>query len=71
MNLIGKIGISRRARGEVVDDKVTITEILSYDIADPSFLNAKIEEIDRHMRELERQELLRQRREKINRLNNL
>lgn len=72
-------GISQRHKGKVDDDgTVTIQEIISYDlVASPSFSNARIDFSstialqEQLIRELERQELLETRKEKIKKLNNL
>lgn len=79
-NLLNKIfGISQRAIGNV-DDKgnVGITEIISYDIvANPHFSNARIDfseinELNKQIQtEIKRQELLKTRKEKIQKLNNI
>jgi len=77
-NLFNKIfGISQRCAGSVeVDGRVTVTEIISYDIvSDPPFSNAKFSEINelhwRIQKELARQELLKTRKEKLDRLNEI
>lgn len=72
-NILNNIfGISKRCKGTV--DKngyVKVDEILSYDIvAAPGFSGATFD-YKKILKELNRQELLKQRREKINRLNNL
>ena len=79
-NLLNKIfGISQRAIGNV-DDKgnVCITEIISYDIvANSPFSNARIDcseinELNKQIQtEIKRQELLKTRKEKIQKLNNI
>lgn len=77
-NILNNIfGISKRCKGTV--DKngyVKVDEILSYDIvSDPPFDSASFSDINeiqnKILKELERQQLLKSRREKINRLNNL
>jgi len=71
-NLLNKIfGVSQRATGKVESDgTVTITNIISYDIVgDPPFSNAKFDISD--IREMDRQELLKSRREKIKKLDSL
>lgn len=68
-----KIGISQRFTGTV--DKngyVTIAKIHSYDmVGTPGFTGATLQDFDDYYRELARQELLRSRREKIEKLNHL
>lgn len=72
-NISNKIfGISLRSKGEIDDSgKVTITKILSYDVvSSPGFSGARfLTDID--FSEIKRQQLLRERKEKINRLNNI
>lgn len=65
-------GISQRFEGTIDNNGyVKIDKILSYDIVgDPPFTDAKLL-TEKLMKELQRQELLKSRREKINRLNNL
>lgn len=77
--LLNKIfGVSQRCTGEVDENgKVTVTKIISYDlVADPGFDYADMSqrwkyEEEKVRREMERQELLKTRREKIDKLNNL
>ena len=73
--MINRVCVSQRATGTVDSDgKVTITKLLSYDlvdlVAEPGFSSATMASGE-YFRELERQELLRTRKEKINKLNNL
>ncbi len=77
-NLFNKIfGISQRCTGNIDEDgKVTVTEIISYDIvADPPFSNATFSEINelhwRIQKELARQELVFSRKQKLDRLNEI
>ena len=77
-NLLNNLfGISQRSLGKVEDDgTVTVTKILSYDVvASPGFSNASFSNInDLHekiQKELQRQILLKDRKEKINKLNNI
>lgn len=79
-NVLNKIfGVSQRAIGKVDEEGiVTITNILSYDVVvDPGFSNARIdfsdtfELLEKIKRELARQKLLSNRREKIQKLNSL
>jgi hypothetical protein len=58
-------GISQRSKAEINEKgEVTVTEILSYDfVAQPGFSGFQ--------EEAKRQQLLKERKEKINRLNNL
>lgn len=76
-NVLNNIfGISQRSKGKIEDDgTVTIQEILSYDlVANPSFSDANFSDIEEQKRLLDllkRQELLKNRKEKINKLNNL
>jgi hypothetical protein len=76
-NLFNKIfGISQRCTGKVDEDGlVTDLEIFSYDIvSDPGFpidFSDTFELTERIRRELERQELLKNRKEKLNKLNNI
>ena len=76
-NLLNKIfGISQRSTGKV-DEKgeVTVTEIISYDIVSESaFEHANFGEwvdIEKIRKEMERQELLKNRLEKIQKLDSL
>lgn len=72
-NLLNKIfGVSQRSIGTVNEEGiVNVTKILSYDIvADPPFSNATFFDC-RIQKELDRQELLKTRKEKIDKLNNL
>jgi len=74
MNLNNIFGISQRATGKVDENGfVQIDKIISFDIVgNPPFSNAILVDIhSRIQKELERQELLKKRREKINKLNNL
>jgi hypothetical protein len=72
-------GISKRSKGHIEDDgKVIIDKIESYDVVgNPGFSNAIIDFSDtialqkQIIKELERQELLEKRKEKIKKLNNL
>lgn len=70
---LNNFGISQRCTGTV--DKngyVTVTKIHSYDlVASPGFTGATLEDFDKYFKELARQELLKSRREKIERLNNI
>ena len=78
-NLFNNIfGISKRCEGKVESDgNVTITKIISYDVvADPGFDYADMSqrwkyEEEKVRREMERQALLKSRREKIEKLNSL
>lgn len=79
-NILNNIfGISKRSKGHIEDDgKVIIDKIESYDIVgEPGFSNARIDFSDtialqkQIIKELERQELLEKRKEKIKKLNNL
>lgn len=76
-NLLNKIGISQRCEGKVDEDgTVTVTKILSYDIvSSPGFSNASFSNIndlhDKIQREIQRKILLKERKEKINKLNNI
>ena len=78
-NIFSNIGVSWRSKGEINEKgEIIIKELLSYDlIANPAFSNAKIDFsdlVDEHKRiqeELKRQQLLEDRKEKINKLNNL
>jgi len=70
---LNNIGISQRCTG-IVDENgyVTVTKIDSYDlVGSPGFTGATLQDFDEYYRELLRQELLKSRREKINRLNNI
>lgn len=73
-------GISQRSNGKLEDDgTVTIEEIISYDlVANPGLSNADLdwaasatEHMIRNIERLKRQELLKNRKDKINKLNNL
>lgn len=73
-----KFGISKRCEGKVESDgNVTVYKIISYDlVADPGFDYADMSqrwkyEEERVRREMERQALLKSRREKIEKLNSL
>ena len=76
-NLLNKIfRVSQRGTGKVEEGRVTNYELVSYDIMpEPGFPNATFSEInDIHkqiQRELVRQELLKTRMEKIDKLNNI
>lgn len=65
--ILNKIfGISQRCKGEVnKNGEVTITKILSYDlVGEPGFSDAIL-------KDNEREELLKKRKEKLDKLNNL
>lgn len=72
-------GISQRSKGYISDDdKIVIDKIESFDIVgNPGFTNAIIdfsstlEQLRRFEEMLKREELLKNRKEKINKLNNL
>lgn len=79
-NILNKIfGISQRSQGHINEDnEVVIDKIESYDVVgNPGFSNAIIDFSDiialqkQIIKELERQELLEKRKEKIKKLNNL
>ena len=79
-NILNKIfGISQRSQGHINEDnEVVIDKIESYDVVgNPGFSNAIIDFSDtialqkQIIKELERQELLENRKEKIKKLNNL
>ena len=76
-NLFNKIfGISQRSTGTIDDDGlVTDMEIFSYNIvSDPGFpidFSDTLELTERIKRELARQELLKNRKEKLDRLNEI
>lgn len=69
--LLNKISLSQRCSGTVDENGyVTITKIHSYDIVgQPGFTGAYLgDDLDKMLKEQERQELLKARREKIERL---
>ena len=71
-NILNNLGVSQRSIGKVEDDgTVTITKILSYDlVSNPGFSKCEfLTEID--FSEIKRQRLLNDRKEKINKLNNI
>ena len=73
-NILNNLGVSQRSIGKVEDDgTVTVTKILSYDVvASPGFSNASFSNINEKIqKELQRQILLKDRKEKINKLNNI
>ena len=77
-NLFNKIfGISQRCAGKVDEDgKITDIEILSYDLVlEPgsgfAIIHDELELTERIKRELARQELLKTRKEKLDRLNEI
>lgn len=71
--ILNNIGISERCTGTV--DKngyVTIIKIYSYDmVGSPGFTGATLQDFDEYNREMIKQELLKSRREKINKLNSI
>jgi len=73
VNLINKVfSVSQRCTGTVDNGFVKIQKIYSYDLVGaPGFSGATMQDLDRMLREEERQELLKSRREKIDKLNNL
>jgi hypothetical protein len=73
VNLNNIFGISQRATGKVDENGfVTIQKIHSYDIVgNPPFTNAMLDLHEKIQKELDRQELLKKRREKLEKLNNL
>lgn len=79
MNLLNNIfGISQRSKGHIEDSKVIIDKIESFDIVgNPGFSNANIDwsdfnDIHKRIQErLKREELLKNRKEKLEKLNNL
>lgn len=65
-------GISLRSKAEINEKgEVTVTELLSYDlVAQPGFDTFDLM-TDQEFKELKRQQLLKERKDKINKLNNL
>ena len=78
-NLWNKFGVSKRSEGHIDENgNVVIDKILSYDVVDnPGFSNARIDWSDindllkRIQEMLKREELLKSRKEKLEKLNNL
>jgi hypothetical protein len=70
LNLNNIFGISQRATGKIDENgKITIRKVFSYDlVAGPGFEGATLELYDSF---LKRHRLLKNRKEKLNKLNNL
>ena len=73
MNFNKIFNVSQRCTGTVDNNGyVTIQKIHSYDLVGaPGFSGATMEDLSKLIREKERKELLKSRREKIDKLNNL
>lgn len=72
-NIFNSIGISQRCRGQIKDDTVENLDIISYDlVSNPGIDFSSINELHRQaLEELKRQQLLKDRKEKLKKLNNL
>lgn len=72
-NIFNRIGISQRCRGQIKDDIVENLEILSYDlVSQPGIdFSSTNELLIKIQEELKRRQLLKDRKEKLKKLNNL